>query len=424
MLLRNPKRHLHPTYVKILKVLRHAGQHIGRFLLLFVVLAHDSRGVELQLRGLNIEQLLVPNTSNSAVKVPVEARHLDDMLQPCIFPAATIDEEVTVILTEHLTEHSDTDESIKEEEKEIKFSFLKFTSKYSGDRLKTRLRPSEIDQNRRPGQITEDLCRQLAKDAFRIANAHHNARTREATTCLCVVLRDEDQGAKKLVFHNSTDEMQPSMRAKANELMYGIRNAHLAHAEAQFIDFLLYRARQRKDEIEHEKKARHPSYTHILGMGCSRNHCQECDALCKLFLGEGYTAHTSALSELSSSKQIPSIETMPQEEGADLTMTIPVQKYQVAFQGAAVRSGGQHSANYRLSERLQASIRGKSSLVHLDFSALRFHVRGHIFNPEEQAAAQEQEGDIDIEGEYPTDALLEEAIVPAARQKRKATFSP
>jgi hypothetical protein len=156
--------------------------------------------------------------------------------------------------------------------------------------------------------------------------------------------------------------------------MYGIRNAHLAHAEAQFIDFLLYRARQRKDEIENIKTVRHPSYTHILGMGCSRNHCQECDALCKLFLGEGYTVHTSALSELSSGKQIPSIETMQQEEGVDLTMIIPVQKYRVAFQGAVVRSGGQHSTNYRLSERLQASIRGKSALAYLDFSAPRFHV--------------------------------------------------
>lgn len=100
--------------MKTLKALRYAGQHIGRCLLLFVVLAHESRGVELQLRGLNIEQLLVPNDPNSAATVPVDAKYLDDMLRLSTFSAAVIDEQVTVILTEHLTEFSDTDESIEE----------------------------------------------------------------------------------------------------------------------------------------------------------------------------------------------------------------------------------------------------------------------------------------------------------------------
>ena len=43
---------------------------------------------------------------------------------------------------------------------------------------------------------------------------------------------------------------------------------------ASFLEFLLYRA---------EKKEH--AYTHVLGMGCSKKHCQECGALLKLFLG-------------------------------------------------------------------------------------------------------------------------------------------
>jgi hypothetical protein len=180
------------TYVKTLKALLHAGPHIGRCLLLFVVLAYESRGVELQLRGLNIEQLLAPHLTNSEAAVPAEANHLDGMLQSVAFSAAILDERVLTVLTEDPTEHSDTDESMEEEKNEerVKFSFLKFTSKRSGDRSKIWLKPSEINHNQPPAQITKDLCRKLGEDAFRIANAHPNARTREATTCLCVVLRN------------------------------------------------------------------------------------------------------------------------------------------------------------------------------------------------------------------------------------------
>jgi ribosomal protein L20A (L18A) len=155
-------------------------------LLLFVVLAYESRGVELPLRGLNIERLLPPDAPNLGTAVLADATHLDGMLGSLTFPEAIIDEEVPTFLTEEPTEHSDTDESIEIEEekrgdgKELNYS--KFTSRYGEDRSKIRLRPSEIDQSQRPNQITEDLCRRLAKDAFCIANAHPNARTRDATT--------------------------------------------------------------------------------------------------------------------------------------------------------------------------------------------------------------------------------------------------
>jgi hypothetical protein len=421
--------------VKILKALRRAGQYIGVCLLLSVSLAYESRGVprELQLRGLNIEHLLVPNASNPGAAVPADEEYLDGMLRSVTFPDAIIEEKVLTILTEHPTECSDTDESVEEARKDsqgIRFPVSKFTSEYVGYSSKIWLRSSEIrHEDQTLAQITENLCRKLAKDAFCIANAHPNARTRESTTCLCVVLRDEEKRAKKLVFHNSNNKMQPRMRAKAEELMYGIRNAHIAHAEAQFIDFLLYRAKQRAAEIKREGQTKHPRYTHILGMGCSKKHCQECDTLCKLFLGEGYVACTSASSQLSGSEQdeqMPLIETTTQEVGVDLAMTT-VQKYQVAFQGAAVRSGNQRSPNYRVSSAFQASICEKSALP-LNFSAARFNIRDHVVNPEEQAAAQE---DMHIEGEYLADdgtvgASPEEEAEPAAStsgQKRKAPFS-
>jgi hypothetical protein len=89
--------------------------------------------------------------------------------------------------------------------------------------------------------FNKNLCGKLAKDAFRIANAHENQRTRESTTCLCVTLRDKDQYAKKFVFHNGSDKMQASMAGMAHELGYDIRTGYQAHAEMEFIEFLLYR---------------------------------------------------------------------------------------------------------------------------------------------------------------------------------------
>jgi hypothetical protein len=62
--------HARHTYMKILKALLHASPHIGRFLLLFVVLAYESRGVELQLCGFNIEHLLPLNLPNPEAVVP------------------------------------------------------------------------------------------------------------------------------------------------------------------------------------------------------------------------------------------------------------------------------------------------------------------------------------------------------------------
>lgn len=394
-----------------LQTMRHACPYIGRCLILLVMLAHESRGVEVSFHGLNIENILSPNVSASGTTTPADETHLDVMLQHCTFPASIVDEQVAVSLTENITEYSDTDESIEKDQEGSTIYFKKFTSKTSGDRSKILLKPSEINKNQTPAEITEDLCRKLAKDAFRIANAHHNARTRESTTCLCVVLRDSKKDPKRLIFHNSTGEMQLSMRKKANDMEYGIRNAHLAHAEAQFIDFLRCRAQQ------HAYDKTKIKYTHILGMGCSRKHCQECNALCKLFLGNNYPVCTAAMEQLTINQDIPRIEDCTQDDEADLQITIPEQKFKVVFREDAVREGNNRSANYRLSESMQKAICDKSGLTDIDFSGIaRFNCIGHA------SMLTEDEG-MEIVGEYATEET-EEAINTTMGKKRKASSSP
>ena len=370
--------------------------HILKVSLIIWVFGLSVQGVEVNLPGLNIKQILLFTSIVSSVEVPENVTHLDVMLQNYPFSVSTIDEKVAVILTEQPTQLSDTDESIDEEKQNILDTFpRKFTSKFSVDQSKIPLGPSEINTSQSPDQITRDLCRKLVQDAFRIANAHKSARTREATTCLCVVLRDEKQRPKKLVFHNSTGEMQPSMRQKADDLGYGIRNAYLAHAEVQLIDFLTHRAQQRDNEVTTTDQATKPRYTHILGMGCSRKHCQECDALCKLFLGKDYAQFTAATEKLSDEASMPAIEALAPEHEADLRMTImaTTKDFKIVWQEEAIRSGSNKSANYRLSEQMQKHIQDMYGLT-LDFTNPRFNSIGHkVTQPSTSAALMPTEDD-------------------------------
>lgn len=334
------------------------------FSLIIWLLGYQVYGIEFELCGLNIEQILAPNAIESSVEVLENAAHLDAMLRRYPFAASIIDEQVTVALTEQPAQLSDTDESVAREEQSVSaITSQIFASKFSVDQSKTLLKPSEIDYDQESNQITKGLCHRLAQDAFRIANAHKNARTREATTCLCVVLRDEKNRPKKLVFHNSTGEMQPSMRKKADDLGYSIRNAYLAHAEVQLIDFLMHRAQQRTNEVVTTGQATKPKYTHILGMGCSKKHCQECNTFCKLFLGDVYVRFTAASEELSDEASMPVIEALAPEHEADLRMTIPRQYFKVVFEEEAIRSGSNRSPNYRLSGTMQQCIRDKCGFI-------------------------------------------------------------
>ncbi len=390
-------------------------------LLIIWVSRLPTHGVEIKLPGLNIEQIVSPNAIEPNVAIPENATHLDDMLRYYSFPASIIDDQVAANLTEQPAQLSDTDESIEDGKIAVKIP-KKFTSKFSIDQSKTLLKPSEVDDNQAPDQITKDLCRKLAQDAFRIANAHKSARTREATTCLCVLLRDEEQYVKKLVFHNSTREMQPSMRKKVDDLGYGIRNAYLAHAEIQLIDFLTHRAQQRANEVT-TGQATKPKYTHILGMGCSKKHCQECNPVCKLFLGKDYAQFTAAPEKADDEASMPIIEALGQEHEADLQMTIPAttQDFKIVWQEDTIRSGSNRSANYRLPGTMQQRIQGKSGLT-LDFTDARFNPTGHtVIKPSKEAVVLPAEDD-DMYAIVEQKTENSEGLKPPPEKKKKGNL--
>jgi hypothetical protein len=130
---------------------------------------------------------------------------------------------------------------------------------------------------------TKELCCQLTKDAFLISESGIADRP-GSTTCLCVALRDKKGYIKKFIFHNGESLLGPNMRNKAHELGYDVIQTQQSHAEGQLIQFLLDRHQRRPGW-----------YTHIMGMGCSRCHCVECNALLELFLGKDYDKFTASI---------------------------------------------------------------------------------------------------------------------------------
>ena len=91
--------------------------------------------------------------------------------------------------------------------------------------------------------------------------------------------------------------MEPNHRHKACELGYDVIQADPSHAEGQFLQFL------------YKRMSQNPGlYTHIVGMGCSRRHCCECDSALKLCLGKNYSYVTAAA-------QQQQVGSSPSEEG-------------------------------------------------------------------------------------------------------------
>jgi hypothetical protein len=219
------------------------------------------------------------------------------------------------------------------------------------------LKKDEIpDRGDAQESFTRDLCSKLAKDVFRIANAHKHARTRDSTTCLCVVLRDKKENAKKFVFHNGPEAMHKSMNDKAVDLNYATRTGYQAHAEAEFIQFLLQRMEQNPER-----------YTHILGMGCSRRHCKECDYLMKLFLGAKYHIFTAAMC-----MEDPTLPGFAEVEDRCCICTKTYHK--PVYQSQAVNHNGRRSDKYYLPKTLQEYIQNKA-VLNLDFSNERFVIK-------------------------------------------------
>lgn len=141
-------------------------------------------------------------------------------------------------------------------------------------------------------QYTQGLCCRSVLDALRIVEAHSREQTRASTVCLCVVLRNKDGYAKRFIFHNGPSSLHSSMREEANRLRYHIVHAEHAHAEGEFVQFLLKR----------NAKAAEETYTHVIGMGCSRQHCKECNCLFKLALGALYYDFTASIRDARDEK--------------------------------------------------------------------------------------------------------------------------
>ena len=214
------------------------------------------------------------------------------------------------------------------------------------------LRENEIHVDEK---FTQNLCDKLARDACHIANAHTSAGTRSATTCLCVVLRDTEGRAKKFVFHNGKEKMDTTMAQKSKELKYAIRTGYQAHAEAEFIQFLLQREQQNSER-----------YTHILGMGCSRRHCKECDSLMKLYLGKQYAQFTAAMHEQAFIPVVTDVE-----GGCDIHSKVHAA---LIHENKAVNNDGKRSRRYYLSKVMREHIQKKVALE-LNFSSDRLTIK-------------------------------------------------
>ena len=125
----------------------------------------------------------------------------------------------------------------------------------------------------------------LAEDAFSIQAASEDLNSRDVV--LCVALRHESNIVKKFAFSNERGQMAPKMFAEAVKRGYDPIDSEQAHAEGEFLQFLFNRVISREPGSA-------PPYTHIMGMGCSRQHCGECDSVLKHLLGEQYYEVTAA----------------------------------------------------------------------------------------------------------------------------------
>jgi hypothetical protein len=77
-------------------------------------------------------------------------------------------------------------------------------------------------------------------------------------------------------------------------------------------------------------------YTHILGIECNRQHCQECNGLLKLSLGSNYPQFTAALRKTGNDTN--EVTVVPQEKGKDELVVTRNQAtvYKVVYGGEAI----------------------------------------------------------------------------------------
>lgn len=361
--------------------------HSLRIILYVLYLAPAAYGM--RTHGLSIDQITHPNHSATNQELAnTTAEHIDQFLASHTFPEARVDTDLAIEFlkeddsTQETDEHlSDTDmdnESRKEAQQAMaRMARLPSTQYARHTRTTTHttstffLSKNETTQEEQSTTLQQTtLCEHLSQDAFRIANACNNSWTRSSTTCLCVVLRNRQHYARKFVFHNRNNQasLPTSMRKKAAELRYEVGDSDAGHAEVQLIRFLL----QRTQQSPHGNR-----YTHILGMGCNRLHCKECDCLFKLFLGKNYHENfTAAMKKNSGDEAMPIIEVLPptiQPQG--ISMVIPEVAYTFVSVHKQAAIQNKYTPLYRLSTFMKTAINEKSNLPLPHFSKDRFNVK-------------------------------------------------
>ena len=194
----------------------------------------------------------------------------------------------------------------------------------------------------------------MSERATKIVRGAGSGRAANQTTCFCVMLLDKHKRVKQLVFHNLKNYLPSAMHNTAVDMGIGMRGSENKHAEASFLEFLLYRA---------EKKEH--AYTHVLGMGCSKKHCQECDALLKLFLGSNYHVATSAA--VGSSQKKSAFTVAPRSESGSNKA-----HFEIKYAKDAIRTTENPSKKLLLSDDLKKHIRSKHGLSALPIDTERF----------------------------------------------------
>jgi len=321
------------------------------FLFLGLCLLIDANATSISVKGLRFDQIKEGNTPQEPSEI-TEDSMLNDLLQEHYFKVSSI-EEISIQLkkedeTSDISNVASNDKLDGETAKKIQHADAANTSQIQNNLNPHHKNPAEccLREDEMPtgtdmpgSSFTQKLCVKLARDALKIANTHTSHRTRESTTCLCVVLSNKEGNTQKLMFH-SGERLPASIKGEAGKLSYSL-NSYKGHSEAQLMNFLLDDAILKQD-------------THILSIGCSRLHCKECDSLLRLGLGKDYHKFTAAMQQESISPQVPTFENTTDYKSVVLKVPDRVQeKYRAVEKEEAIRKSARPSNNkYALTEVL------------------------------------------------------------------------
>ncbi len=328
--------------------------------------AYLAQGVNISVSGIDLAKLLEANSKNitEEVKIDNKALHIHEMLKKYPWPEASFDTTEVDILDMDAP-YSDTDDSVSSQltaNKKKRFyrrtKNLQANKRQGGiqfDNLEvTYVKLSDINlQDGTPEEITKKIGHYLSERATRIVRGAGSEKAAERTTCFCVMLRDKHKRIKQLVFHNLENYLPSTMHNTAVGMGIGMRGSEKMHAEASFLGFLLHRA---------EKKEH--AYTHVLGMGYSKKHCQECNALLKLFLGNNYHVATSAA--VGSSQEKSAFTVASRSKSGSKT------HFEIEYAKDAIRTTEKPSKKFLLSDDLKKHIRSKHGLSALPIDTERF----------------------------------------------------